>query len=584
MAGGALVEHDYEFAKGDSQVVPARAQPLADGARRLPARRCSRPLLPALLAAELALFARRRARRLAAARSCARRSRCCAGCRRAAAPRGGPGGRHVGAARVRRGADRRARLPVPRPGGADPPARRGAGRVLARGAARAAVRVGLDLLFLVPGQTGGRETYARELRRAASRPTLEIDRARQPRDARRRRASGARRRTVVPVGSSGVARGSWALGELWRLPRAARGLDVLHSPGELRPGRAAALAARADRARRALAQAPGHRPDARCGCGTDVLVAGAARRAGRVITVSQASRADLAAELGLPRSGSTSSPTASRRRPPTPPPPADARPGRPPAACSASPPTCRTRTSPRWSTALARAATSARCSRSPATAPTPAACAPARRERGVRRRAAARRRRRGAARGALRRRDASSPRRRATRASASPCSRRWRAACRSRARTCRCCARWPATPRVYFDPATRRRSPRRSAPALADAERAAARRPRARRSASPGPPPRAATAAVYERALATRQRRHGARRALPSAPRSPPRSARAARERVRSPRTARTAAPSAARARRGRGTSPARTRAAPRCRRAPSGRWRSHTTIVLRTP
>ena len=36
VARGAVVEHDYEFAKGEQQVVPARAQPLADGARRLP--------------------------------------------------------------------------------------------------------------------------------------------------------------------------------------------------------------------------------------------------------------------------------------------------------------------------------------------------------------------------------------------------------------------------------------------------------------------------------------------------------------------------------------------------------------------
>src|SRR5215210_6431811 len=38
------------------------------------------------------------------------------------------------------------------------------------------MRVGLDLLFLLPGQTGGRETYARELIRglAAERPDLEL--------------------------------------------------------------------------------------------------------------------------------------------------------------------------------------------------------------------------------------------------------------------------------------------------------------------------------------------------------------------------------------------------------------------------
>ena len=101
------------------------------------------------------------------------------------------------------------------------------------------MQVGLDLLFLVPGQTGGRETYARELLRGArarSGPTCELTALRQPRDGGGRRGllerGGARGRGRRPPAR---ARRRWALGELWRLPRAARGLDVLHSPANFGP-------------------------------------------------------------------------------------------------------------------------------------------------------------------------------------------------------------------------------------------------------------------------------------------------------------------------------------------------------------
>ena len=92
------------------------------------------------------------------------------------------------------------------------------------------MRIGLDLLFLVPGQTGGRETYARELMRglAAERPDLELTALVNRETAAAGPGFWSETARVVEVGSSGVGRASWALGELWRLPRAARGLDVLH--------------------------------------------------------------------------------------------------------------------------------------------------------------------------------------------------------------------------------------------------------------------------------------------------------------------------------------------------------------------
>ena len=124
------------------------------------------------------------------------------------------------------------------------------------------MRVGLDLLFLVPGQTGGRETYARELMRglAAERPDLELTALVNRETAAAGAGFWSEAARVVEVGSSGVARGSWALGELWRLPRAARGLDVLHSPANFGPLHGGA-GARADRPRRAVAAAARDRAD-----------------------------------------------------------------------------------------------------------------------------------------------------------------------------------------------------------------------------------------------------------------------------------------------------------------------------------
>lgn len=102
------------------------------------------------------------------------------------------------------------------------------------------MRVGLDLLYLVPGQTGGRETYARELVPAMLQrsPDLELV-AFVNRDAGAdlARALGAGVRAVVlPV--SARSRAQWALGELALVSAAARRarVDVLHSMANFGPG------------------------------------------------------------------------------------------------------------------------------------------------------------------------------------------------------------------------------------------------------------------------------------------------------------------------------------------------------------
>ena len=151
---------------------------------------------------------------------------------------------------------------------------------------------------------------------------------------------------MVRVDSSGVARGSWAAGELLRLPRAARGLDVLHSVANFRarvgragpprvltvhdvlwrrlpeagPDRDAAGNERA-RHRRRPARAAGHHRLARL------------RRRHR-------SRVEDPAGRRRGRPNGVTPP------PPDPPPPADVGQGDG-RSRSASPPTSRTRTSPR---------------------------------------------------------------------------------------------------------------------------------------------------------------------------------------------------------------------------------------------
>ncbi len=101
------------------------------------------------------------------------------------------------------------------------------------------MRVGLDLLYLVPGETGGRETYARELVPALLRrsPELELI-AFVNRDAGTELARGLGddvRAVAVPV--SARSRGQWALGELALVSAAARRaqVDVLHSMANFAP-------------------------------------------------------------------------------------------------------------------------------------------------------------------------------------------------------------------------------------------------------------------------------------------------------------------------------------------------------------
>ncbi len=196
------------------------------------------------------------------------------------------------------------------------------------------MRVGLDLLFLVPGETGGRETYARELVRglAAERPDLDLLTFINRETAAGVSGFWSDAAEVIEIGSSGVARSSWALGELWKLPRAAGELDVLHSVanfGPLHGGRARVLTVH-DVLWRRLPEAV---PTA-MRLGTNALVTAAARRADRVITVSHASAADIERELRLPAGRVAVVPNGVTPPPASPPAPADVGQGARPLALS----------------------------------------------------------------------------------------------------------------------------------------------------------------------------------------------------------------------------------------------------------
>jgi glycosyltransferase involved in cell wall biosynthesis len=163
------------------------------------------------------------------------------------------------------------------------------------------MRVGLDLLYLVPGESGGRESYARELvpELLAHAPELELV-AFVNRDAGAALAAelgDGVRAVVLPI--SARSRPQWALGELVLLSRAARQarVDVLHSLANFAPawGRFRRVVTIHDLQYQVVPELL-----SRSGrVSTHVLVSLAARRADRVIAVSRAGAEELRAGLGI---------------------------------------------------------------------------------------------------------------------------------------------------------------------------------------------------------------------------------------------------------------------------------------------
>jgi glycosyltransferase involved in cell wall biosynthesis len=182
------------------------------------------------------------------------------------------------------------------------------------------MRVGLDLLYLVPGETGGRETYARELVPALRKrsPELELV-AFVNRDAGARLAAELGddiRAVVVPV--SARSRAQWALGELALVSVAAARtrVEVLHSMANFAPpwGHFARVVTIHDLQYKAQPQLLSWPMRA----GTSALVSLAARTADRVIAVSGAGRDEIVAGLGVGADRIDVVPNGVRPAPPAP--------------------------------------------------------------------------------------------------------------------------------------------------------------------------------------------------------------------------------------------------------------------------
>jgi glycosyltransferase involved in cell wall biosynthesis len=177
----------------------------------------------------------------------------------------------------------------------------GAGRLAFRCLREQRLHIGLNLIFLVPGETGGMEIVARELIPAliAAAPRVRFT-AFLNREAGAEAAEPLRellRSVTVPVNARN--RVQWVLGEQALLPRLARreGVDLIHSLASTAPLRG--------RFRRVVTIHDliyAKYPEAHSGLrdrGMRVLVPAAARRSDRVIAISQSTRSDLV-EAGLP--------------------------------------------------------------------------------------------------------------------------------------------------------------------------------------------------------------------------------------------------------------------------------------------
>jgi glycosyltransferase involved in cell wall biosynthesis len=163
------------------------------------------------------------------------------------------------------------------------------------------VHVGLNLVFLVPGEQGGMEVYARELLRALPRvrPDLRLT-AFVNREARAAGGEWDEFAEVVEVPVLARSRVQWVRGEQQLLPGLARraGVDLLHSLASTAPvrGRFRRVVTIHDLMYRVV-------PDAHFGVrglGMRVLVPAAAHSSHRVIVDSHSTRADVRRYLRVP--------------------------------------------------------------------------------------------------------------------------------------------------------------------------------------------------------------------------------------------------------------------------------------------
>ena len=165
------------------------------------------------------------------------------------------------------------------------------------------MRVGLNLVYLVPGHTGGMETYARQLIRGISAvaPHVEMTAFVCREGAATAGEPWLELCTPVTVPVNSTSRVGWVRGEQLHLPGLARraGVELVHSLATTGPGRG--------RFKRVVTV---HdliykvHPEAHFGVisvGMSVLVPLSVKRADRVIAVSQSTGADLVQHLRVPQ-------------------------------------------------------------------------------------------------------------------------------------------------------------------------------------------------------------------------------------------------------------------------------------------
>lgn len=181
-------------------------------------------------------------------------------------------------------------------------------------ATRDPLHVGLNLVFLVPGETGGMEIYARELlRHLAGTPGLRLT-AFVNKEAAGSEWAPEVQEVVVPVRAR--RRAEWVFGEQWHVPRLARsaGCHLLHSLGSTAPlwGHCPRVTTIHDLNYMLV-------PEAHFGLrrlGMAALVPASARRAHRIVVDAHSTAADLQNRLGVKPGKIDVVPLGVRREPP----------------------------------------------------------------------------------------------------------------------------------------------------------------------------------------------------------------------------------------------------------------------------
>ena len=159
------------------------------------------------------------------------------------------------------------------------------------------IRVALNLVFMVPGQTGGMETYARELApRLAALEGLDVT-ALVNREAAGDELGDVVRTEIVPVNASN--RASWVWGEQHHVPRIAARInaDIVHSLASTAP-------LRGPQRRVTTIHDLNYRnvPEAHFGLrglGMRVLVPAAVRCSHRIVVDAASTKRDLVEQLGV---------------------------------------------------------------------------------------------------------------------------------------------------------------------------------------------------------------------------------------------------------------------------------------------